>query len=130
MIENALRVALVEHLRGDPALQSKINSVTEEAPSRASPPWLAVVASASTDWSVKGRTGREVRVALELQMRGDDPHAASAMVQAVQDRVESLPRMQAGFELVTTTFLRARMEQRVRNTRAALVEYRFRAFAD
>jgi len=128
-METSLRAALIDWLRADAILMNLVNTVAEEAPSRAAPPWLGIAASASTDWSTKDRKGREVRVALELHGRGGDPGAAAATTQAIEARVEALPRVQAGFEIASTTFLRARAEQRAGNTRAVLLEYRFRLLA-
>ena len=99
------------------------------APPRASLPWLGIAASASTDWSVKGAAGREVRIALELHLRGDDPATGAPLVQAIEDRVAALPRAQDGFDVASTVFLRSRVEQRPGNLRAALLEYRFRLLA-
>jgi hypothetical protein len=128
-MEMPLRAALIDWLRADPAL-APINTIVEESPARASPPWLGIAASASTDWSVKEGAGREVRVALELHLRGDDPAAVASLVKNTEDRMASLPKAQEGFEVVSTVFLRSRVEQRPGNTRAALVEYRFRLLAD
>ena len=128
-METQLRAALIEWLGADAILANLLNSVTEEAPSRAAPPWLGIAASASADWSTKDRQGREVRIALELHCRGDDPGTAAATAQAIEARVEALPRLQPGFEIVGTAFLRARAEQRPANVRAVLLEYRFRLLA-
>jgi hypothetical protein len=128
-METLLRAALIEWLRADPVLVGLLNSVAEEAPRRATPPWLGLVASASTDWSTKTSKGREVRVALEFHGRGDDPAAAAQVVQAIEARIEDLPSDYPGFHVASLTFLRARAEQRVANTRAVLLEYRFRLFA-
>lgn len=136
-METELRAALIAWLQADAILANLLNSVTEEAPlrlrsgqaSRAAPPWLGIAASASADWSTKERRGREVRVALELHCRGDDPGTAGATTRAIEARIEALPRSQAGFEIATTTFLRARAEQRAGNVRAVLMEYRFRVLA-
>lgn len=128
-METELRAALIAWLQADAILANLVNAITEEAPSRAAPPWLGIAASASADWSTKDRTGREVRIALELHCRGDDPGTAAATAQAIEARVEALPRVQAGFEIASTTFLRARAEQRPANVRAVLLEYRFRVLA-
>ena len=128
-METELRAALIAWLQADAILANLVNAITEEAPSRAAPPWLGIAASASADWSTKDRTGREVRIALELHCRGDDPGTAAATAQAIEARVEALPRGQAGFEIASTTFLRARAEQRPANVRAVLLEYRFRVLA-
>lgn len=128
-MEVPLRAALIAWLRADPALAA-LNGISEEAPSRASLPWLAIAASASTDWSCKTAPGREVRLAIELQCRGDQPGAAADLVAAIEARVDALPRDQAGFAVITTQFLRARAEQRGESRRAVLLEYRFRLLAD
>ena len=125
-MEIALRAALLAWLRADPALAA-LNLVAEEASVSASLPWLGIAASASADWSAKDVRGREIRVALELHCRGDDPVSASALVRALETRIEALPRIQEGFAIASTLFLRARAEQRANNIRAVLLEYRFRA---
>ncbi len=128
-MESELRAALIAWLRSDAVLANLVNAVVEEAPSRVAPPWLGLVASASSDWGTKDRAGREVRVALEFHSRGDDPGAAAAVTRAIEARVEALPRAQDGFAVATIGFLRARAEQRAGNLRAVLLEYRFRLLA-
>ena len=127
-MEIALRAALIDWLIADPAL-APIHVVTEESPVRASVPWLGIAASASADWSTKDRIGREVRVALELHGRGDDPASLAPLTRAIEARIAALPASQPHFTLVTAQFLRSRAEQRPRNTRAVLIEYRFRLLA-
>lgn len=124
-MEIALRAALIDWLEMDPALAA-LNAVVEEAPLRSELPWLAIAASASADWSTKDAAGREVRIALELHCRGDAPGTAAGLVRAIEDRIAALPPDQDGFAVVTSQFLRSRAEQRAANTRAILLEYRFR----
>ena len=128
-MEIPLRAALLAWLAADPGLGPQLNALAEEAPSRTALPWLAVAASASADWSAKEMTGREVRVALELHCRGDQPGAAADLVAAIEARIAALPPAQAGLQVVSITFLRARAEMRSANTRAVLLEYRFRILA-
>ena len=129
-MEIALRAALIGWLATDATLSAGLNAITEETPSRSSLPWLAIAASASADWSCKSHAGREVRVALELHCRGDQPDSAATLVAAIEQRVESLPSAQAGFAVATIQFLRARAEQREESRRAILFEYRFRLLAE
>lgn len=129
-MEIPLRAALLAWLAADPGLGPQLNALAEEAPSRTALPWLAVAASASADWSAKEVTGREVRVALELHCRGDQPGAAADLVAAIEARIAALPPAQAGLQVVSITFLRARAEMRSANTRAVLLEYRFRVLAN
>ncbi|MES2493484.1 MAG: DUF3168 domain-containing protein [Pseudomonadota bacterium] len=128
-MESALRAALMAWLASDNTLSAQLNSVTEETPAKAAIPWLAVAASASTDWSTKDRDGREVRVALELHCRGDRPDTAADLVRLIEMRVAALPESQEGFEVASCRFLRARSEQRSGNVRAILTEFRFRVLA-
>ena len=130
MMEIALRAALLDWLAADPALSGQLNAIVEEAPSRSALPWLAVAASASADWSVKDRAGREVRIALELHCRGDRPDSAANLTAGIEARIAALPAAQSGFRVVSAQFLRARAEQRGANTRAILIEYRFRLMED
>lgn len=128
-MESQLRASLIQWLRDDPALAGHINAFTEEAPLEANPPWLGIAASASADWSVKTRKGREVRIALELHLRSDDAAVASALIQSIDERIEAFPRIQPHFEIASSVFLRARAEQRSRHRRAVLIEHRFRLLA-
>ncbi|MBT0667775.1 DUF3168 domain-containing protein [Novosphingobium profundi] len=125
-MEELFRAALVDWLRADTMLAASLNAITEEAPARAALPWLALSASSSADWSGKTHEGREVRVALELQCRGDVPGAAAALVGQIEARIAELPDYLDDLQLVTTRFLRARSEQRSGNRRAVLLEYAFR----
>lgn len=125
-MENQLRASLIGWLRTDPFLAGSINSIEEENPARASPPWLGIATSASADWSTKDRIGREIRIAVELQTRGDDPSADGELIRTVERRIAALPRSHPDFDLVTIQFLRARAERRARHQRSVLLEYRFR----
>lgn len=128
-MEIPLRASLIAWLATDPALSGELNAITEEAPSRSSLPWLALATSASTDWSSKTHRGREVRVALELHCRGDQPDAAAAILAAIEQRIEAMPAAQPGFTIITRQFLRARAEQRSESRRMILTEYRFRVLS-
>lgn len=129
-MEIALRAALLDHLSTHPRLSGELNAISEEAPLRAALPWLAIVASASADWSHKTGEGREVRIAVELQARGDDPQTAAALVSELEGAILSIPRQQATFHIAGIQFLRARTEQRGGTIRAVLLEYRFRILAN
>ncbi len=126
-METEFRAALIAWLAADPALQG-LNAIEEESPLSVSPPWLGLAASASADWSTKDRTGREIRIALELSTRGDLPDGDAGIVRAVQDRISTIPQAQSGYQVINSQFLRARAERRSNNRRAFLLEYRFRLF--
>lgn len=125
-MEMHLRAVLIDWLRTAPTLAGQINAVAEESPVSASPPWLGIAASASADWSTKDLRGCEVRIALELHTRGDDPAADGTLAAAITERIIGIPAAQECFSIVTARFLRSRSERRARNLRVALLEYTFR----
>lgn len=129
-MEIQLRAALLDWLRASPPPLSNLNLVDEAQTSRAAAPWLALVASASTDWSTKDRAGREVRVAFELNTRSDETDADFITAALLESRIAALPPAQIGFRIVTNRFLRARSERRPNNVRATLLEYSFRLLAN
>lgn len=124
-METSFRRDLLAWLAADAVLSQGLNAVAEEAPVAATPPWLGIAASASIDWSAKDRAGREVRLALEMTCRGDDPDAVAGLSAALDRRVATLPPAQDGYRVVVTQFLRSRAERRAGNLRAVLAEYRF-----
>ena len=130
MMEIAFRAALLAWLAADPLLSAALNTIAEEAPLRASPPWLGIVASASTDFGHKTGMGREVRVAIELQTLGDDAGGTGDLVAAIEARIVAMPADQPDFRIASLTFLRARAEQRGEARRAVLLEYRARLIAN
>ena len=128
-MELPFRAALLAWLAADPLLAAGLNTITEEAPLRASPPWLGIVASASTDFGHKTGAGREVRVALELQTLGDDACGTAELTSAIEARIAAMPADQPDFRIASLTFLRARAEQRGEARRTVLLEYRARLIA-
>ena len=128
-MELSFRAALLAWLSADPLLAAGLNAIVEEAPLRTSPPWLGIVASASTDFGHKTGIGREVRVALELQTLGDDACGTADLVAAIEARIADLPADHPAFRIASLTFLRARTEQRSEARRAVLLEYRTRVVA-
>ncbi len=140
-MELEFRAALLAWLQADEELSGSLNAIVEEAPSRTALPWLAIAASASTDWSAKLLMGREIRVALELHYRGDDPLAEARLLSAIERRVNAMPTDgptdgptegpsgDYGFRIASLVFLRSRAEQRGEARRGALIEYRARVIA-
>ncbi|MFN3423911.1 MAG: DUF3168 domain-containing protein [Novosphingobium meiothermophilum] len=130
-MEIPFRSVLIDWLASDPVLSGALNAVVEEAPLRTALPWLALTASASSNWGTKTQAGREIRVALELNFRSDDPLGGAALVAAIEARVEALPADQsaAGLHVASLGLLKARAEQRGEALRAVVLEYRARVLA-
>lgn len=128
-MELPLRQAVLDWLRADPELAAALNIIADENPVTATAPWLGIVASAAVDWSTKDLAGREIRLALELNTRGDDARGAIDLGRAIVARLDAIPRAQNGCVVASTHFLRSRAERRADNIRAILLEYRFRVLA-
>lgn len=124
-MESRFRRDVLSWLAADPELAAGLNAVAEEAPAQIPPPWLGIAASAASEWGAKGAPGREVRVALELVLRDDDPEAIAELTDALERRVATMPGAQSGYRVVLTQFLRSRAERRTGNLRAVLTEWRF-----
>lgn len=128
-MESAFRSALMAWLRSDTTLGPQLNAILEDGPAAAPPPQLAIVASAAGEWGAKGAGGRQVRVALELQVQSDAPEQATALAAAIETRIVTMAPAQDGFRIVVTRFLRSRVERRPREIRAILFEYQFSLLA-
>lgn len=130
-MEIPFRAVLLDWLASDALLATSLNAVVEEAPLRTALPWLVLTASASSNWGTKTLAGREIRVALELNFRSDDPLGGAELVAAIETRVESLPDDQplAGFRVANLTLLRTRAEQRGEALRVVVLEYQARLLA-
>lgn len=127
-MDHVLRAALLAWLNASPDLSGQLNSISEDNVASASAPFLTIAASTAADWSTKDRSGREIRIAVQLSTRGDDAAADGVLVSQIEKRISSLPRAQSGFDIINTRFLRARTQRLPRNQRAVLLEYSFRLF--
>lgn len=125
-MESAFRTALIDWLGSDADLATSLNSIREEGPSPVPAPSLSIAASASADWSTKTTDGREVRIAFELLDRTDELSRTSRIAERIEQRIATLAPEQPSYRVVSTQFLRSRVERRARSQRAVLLEYRFR----
>jgi len=78
------------------------------------------------------RRARRPRLRGAAQGRGIPPglpESAGDLVAAIEARIASLPRAQAGFTVVSRRFLRARAEQQAESRRLVTLEYVFRLLA-
>jgi len=128
-METLVRGALLAWLDGAPGLAGLLSCVSEEKPARPTLPWLAVVSSSAVDWSTKTETGAEVRLALQLQCRGEVPGDAAALAVAVDSAVQAMPAAQAGFRVVSVRFVKSSVAQAGPTVRGMVLTYRFRVLA-
>ena len=73
-METTLRSALITWLASDPQLAASLNTITEEAPTRTSPPWLGIAASASADWADQIITRLRIIQGVRTSVQGAKAH--------------------------------------------------------
>lgn len=124
--EMGFRAALIAYLANHSTLLSIVNGVFEQASDRLTAPYIAIADSVSSDWSVKGRQGRELRIALAVHDEGDDAARLMQICALVEQHLSDMPTGQPGFDLVALQFLRARTRRGEDGRWQALLEYRAR----
>ncbi len=123
--ELAARAAIVAALGGDEALAGLVNQIADGEPVKASPPWLLVGAATATGWGARGVDGVTLRQTLELNLRGDQLPAVTAIL----DRVDAVLRDMDGdlgdWRVTSFRFERSRIRRSGTEWRAG-VDYTIR----
>jgi hypothetical protein len=112
----ALALATIEELTG----------VYDGPPARAAYPYVALDATAETDWSHKSAAGREVLVAITLW--DDQPVRLHVVADKIETNLQSLSSMPA-WQLVTMRLVRRRVLRDVAGPWAAAIDFRARMLA-
>lgn len=89
------------------ALQAIPVSVFDGPPPRAAFPYVAMGDCVVSDWSVKDRTGREIRLALNVWDDGEQPARLHAVMAQVEAAVDGLPRDLPGWRVASLVFIRS-----------------------
>jgi hypothetical protein len=124
--ERALQAAVLQAMRGNAVLAAGSNDVFEGPAVRASTPFVELGELLSVDWSVKDRTGREVRLSITVRDAGDTPARLNALVDAASVAIEALPRDLPGWRIAGVMFVRRRSLRGPPGSWAATIDYRVR----
>lgn len=124
--EILFRAALLEALSADARLSAMVNGVYEEAPVKASPPYIVLRPGLAGDWSTKDRRGRELRLALSVHDAGRAPDAIGGIAARAERAIEAMPPDLDGWRIVGLVFLRSRLGRDADGGWSVLIEYRAR----
>lgn len=128
--EAELQEAAVAALAAHPVIGAQANGVFLDRPVRATPPYLVLGEMLSTDWSIKGGAGREVRLLVRVHDTGETWSRAIALREAASAAIEGLPRALGGWRLGSVLLLRARTVREGADGWFGSIEYRVRGMED
>lgn len=118
----ALVEAALEALRSVEGL----NGVYDGPPLTAAFPYARVDAGPENDWSHKSGDGRELRIAIFVRDKGEQPARLRVLAAAVEAALPAIGPDLAGWRLVNLVFLRSSMLREAGAAWTAAIEYRAR----
>ena len=121
-----LQEAVVAALEANAFIADTVSGIYDGPPPRAPYPYIAIGGGVATDWSTKSARGREVHVALTIWDDGEVPARLHALVAAVEEAFETLPRNLSGWHVAGVTFLRSLIARDANGPWAGIVEHRVR----
>jgi len=127
--EYDIRNALIAELRGDAPLNAQVNRVYDGFPVKATPPMLVVGDALGSDWAVKDRPGRELRIGITIEDDSETPTRISAIMPLTDAAVQRLNGTISGWQLGSLRMVRSRLLRNNRGRWNALMDYRIRVLA-
>lgn len=122
----AVQAALVAALRAADGL-GVLTGIHDGPPARAALPYLAIGETAASDWSVKDRRGRELRVQLVIWDERARVGRLNALAAMAGDAIEGMARDLEGWRVASIAFLRSRIRRDAADGPwAGIVDYRIR----
>ena len=121
-----LHEAVVAMLEANAIIADTVSGIYDGPPPRAAYPYIAIADGFSADWSTKSARGREVRMALTIWDDGEVPARLHALIVAVEDAFETLPRNLSGWRVANVTFLRSLIARDANGPWAGIIEHRIR----
>jgi hypothetical protein len=126
--ELAVRAAVLAALREEDGLRTALNGIYDGTPVQASPPHVVLGEMHASDWGMKDRVGRDVRLQLLLFDLRENPAAmaeAMALIDATLRRV-AMPGWQVG----SVAMLQCRTSPERQGGWRATMDYRVRIAQD
>lgn len=128
--ESDIRAALIAELRGDATLSGQVNRVYDGAPEKARPPMVVVGECQGSDWAVKDRPGRELRIGIVIEDEIETPVRISGIMPMVDAGVQRLAGTVAGWQIGSLVMIRSRLLRTNAGRWNAVMDYRIRVLAD
>ncbi|MCB2015845.1 MAG: DUF3168 domain-containing protein [Sphingobium sp.] len=127
--EYDIRGALIAELRGDVALTAQVNRIHDGVPDKATPPTMMVGECLGTDWAVKDKPGRELRIAITIEDDIETPTRISGIMPVTDAAVQRLTGTVAGWQVGSLRMVRSRLLRTNAGRWNALMDYRIRVLA-
>lgn len=127
--EHDIRAALIVALRDDAALSAQVNRIYDGTPDKATPPILVVGECSGSDWAVKDRPGRELRIGISIEDDRETPARISAIMPLADAVVQGLPGTISGWRIGSLVMIRSRLARTGAGRWIAVMDYRIRILA-
>lgn len=122
----AVQTALVAALGAADGLAA-LSGIHDAPPARAVLPYLAIGETIASDWSVKDRRGRELRVQIVIWDEAARVGRLHALMAIAGDAAEAIARDLDGWRIASIVFLRSRIRRDATGGPwAGIVDYRIR----
>lgn len=126
----AVQAGLMAALRAADGLDA-LSGIHDGPPAGAALPYLAIGETAASDWSVKDRRGRELRVQLVIWDEAARVGRLHALMALAGDAVEAIAPGLDGWRIASIAFLRSRIRRDAAGGPwAGIVDYRIRVMED
>lgn len=119
------QAAAVAALAARPGL-SELTGIYDGPPPRAAFPYVSIAGGATSDWSTKTATGRELRFALTVWDDGEEALRLHMLMAEAEAAVVSVPRDLPGWRVASLVFTRSLIARDPAGPWAGLIEHRVR----
>ncbi len=127
--ESDIRAAVLAVLRADTALVALVNRVHDGFPAKATPPTLMVGDCTGSDWAVKDRPGRELRIALTIEDDRETSNRIGGIMPVVDAAVQGISGTVGSWQIGSLILVRSRLLRTNAGRWNALIDYRIRVLA-
>lgn len=127
--ESDIRAALIAELRNDAALGVLVNRVYDGIPVKSSPPTLVVGECVGSDWGVKDKAGRELRIGITTEDDIETPARISSIMPLVDTAVQRLTGTVGLWQVGSLIMVRSRLLRTNAGRWNAVMDYRIRVLS-
>lgn len=121
-----LREAILKTLRTDAEIMAHVNGVFNERPLVATPPYIELLGSTSSDWSSKSFIGREVRISIALRSAAQEDAPSISVLPLIENLMLKLPNELPHHRIINNQYLRSRSGHDADGRWTIVLSYRFR----
>jgi Protein of unknown function (DUF3168) len=122
------QAAAVAALAARPGL-GELTGIYDGPPPRAAFPYVSISGGATSDWSTKTATGRELRFALTIWDDGEEALRLHMLMAEAEAAVASVPRDLPGWRVASLVFARSLIARDPAGPWVGLIEHRVRMLA-